>query len=208
VEKIGAVIGPGGRVIRAIIEETGCSIDVADDGGVTIGSSDQTMLDLARGKIEGLTRELVVGDIFTGKVSRMTNFGAFVELMPGKDGLLRSEEMGDIEGDLDDGAEVTVMILEIDNMGRLNLSRPSFGDRGGDRRPGPGGPRPGGGPGGGRGAGFGGNRDRRPGPGGPGSPRPGGNGPRPGGSRPAGGPIQERRFLGGSGNANRQRNDR
>jgi polyribonucleotide nucleotidyltransferase len=224
VEKIGAVIGPGGRVIRAIIEETGCSIDVADDGGVTIGSSDQTMLDLARGKIEGLTRELVVGDIFTGKVSRMTNFGAFVELMPGKDGLLRSEEMGDIEGDLDVGAEVTVMILEIDNMGRLNLSRralfgedgaprpqpprPSFGDRGGDRRPGPGGPRPGGGPGGGRGAGFGGNRDRRPGPGGPGSPRPGGNGPRPGGSRPAGGPIQERRFLGGSGNANRQRNDR
>jgi polyribonucleotide nucleotidyltransferase len=228
VEKIGAVIGPGGRVIRAIIEETGCSIDVADDGGVTIGSSDQAMLDLARGKVEGLTRELVVGDIFTGKVSRMTNFGAFVELMPGKDGLLRSEEMGDIEGELDLGVEVTVMILEIDNMGRLNLSRralfgedgtprpqaprpaarPSFGDRGGDRRPGPGGPRPNGGPGGGRGAGFGGNRDRRPGPGGPGSPRPGGNSPRTGGSRPTGGPMQERRFLGGSGNANRQRNDR
>jgi polyribonucleotide nucleotidyltransferase len=228
VDKIGAVIGPGGRVIRAIIEETGCSIDVSDDGGVTIGSSDQAMLDLARGKIEGLTRELVVGDIFTGKVSRMTNFGAFVELMPGKDGLLRSEEMGDIESDIDIGVEVTVMILEIDNMGRLNLSRralfgedgtprpptprpaprPSFGDRGGDRRPGPGGPRPSGGPGGGRSGGFGGNRDRRPGPGGPGSPRPGGSGPRPGASRPAGGAMQERRFLGGSGSANRQRNDR
>jgi len=228
VEKIGAVIGPGGRVIRAIIEETGCSIDVADDGAVTIGSSDQAMLDLARGKIEGLTRELVVGDIFTGKVSRMTNFGAFVELMPGKDGLLRSEEMGDIESDIDVGVEVTVMILEIDNMGRLNLSRralfgedgtprpqsprpaprPSFGDRGGDRRPGPGGPRPSGGPGGGRSGGFGGNRDRRPGSGGPGGPRPGGGGPRPGGSRPAGGAMQDRRFLGGSGSANRQRNDR
>ena len=237
VDKIGAVIGPGGRVIRAIIEETGCSIDVGDDGGVTIGSSDQAMLDMARGKIEGLTRELVVGDIFTGKVSRMTNFGAFVELMPGKDGLLRSEEMGDIESDIDVGVEVTVMILEIDNMGRLNLSRralfgedgtprpqpqrpaprPPSGDRGGDRRPGPGGPRPGGsGPPGGRSGGFGGNRDRRPGPGGPGSPggpggspRQGGGGPRPGGSRPSGGgPTQERRFLGGSGSADRQRGDR
>jgi len=171
-----------------------------------------------------------VGDIFTGKVSRMTNFGAFVELMPGKDGLLRSEEMGDIESDIDVGVEVTVMILEIDNMGRLNLSRralfgedgtprpqpqrpaprPSFGDRGGDRRPGPGGPRPGGsGPPSGRSSGFGGNRDRRPGPGGPGGPRQGGGGPRPGGSRPSGGgPTQERRFLGGSGSANRQRGDR
>ncbi|MFQ6028225.1 MAG: polyribonucleotide nucleotidyltransferase, partial [Dehalococcoidia bacterium] len=72
VEKIGAVIGPGGRVIRGIIEETGASIDVADDGGVTIGSNDQAMLDLARSKVENLTRELVVGDILTGKVSRLT----------------------------------------------------------------------------------------------------------------------------------------
>ena len=220
VDKIGAVIGPGGRVIRGIIEETGCSIDVSDDGGVTIGSSDQAMLDLARSKIEGLTRELVVGDIITGKVSRLTNFGAFIELIPGKDGLLRSENMGDIETDIDMGQEITVMIQEIDNLGRINLSRralfgddgqpqtpppaprPQFGDRGGDRRPGgpggsrPGGPRPGGG-------GFG-NRDRRPGPGGPRS----GGGSRPGGSRPGAGGSQERRFLGGSGSANRQRNDR
>ena len=209
VEKIGAVIGPGGRVIRAIIEETGCSIDVSDEGGVTIGSSDQAMLDLARSRVEGLTRELVVGDIITGKVSRLTNFGAFVELIPGKDGLLRSEEMGEIETDIDIGQEITVMIQEIDNLGRLNLSRRAlFGDespspgprpmpQGGNRPPGgggfggnrgprpggPGGPRQGGGgnrpPGGG--GGFGGNRDRGPRPGGPGGPRQGGGGNRQGG---------------------------
>ena len=214
VEKIGAVIGPGGRVIRAIIEETGCSIDVSDEGGVTIGSTDQAMLDLARGRIEGLTRELVVGDIITGKVSRLTNFGAFVELIPGKDGLLRSEEMGEVETDIDIGQEITVMIQEIDNLGRLNLSRRAlFGDEGqpvqprpaprpapygGDRRGGPGGPRPGG-PGGPRpgGGGFG-NRS-----GGPGGPRPGGGpgGPRQGqgGNRQGpGGPGGPRQGQGGN----------
>ncbi len=255
VEKIGAVIGPGGRVIRGIIEETGCSIDVSDEGGVTIGSSDQAMLDLARSRVEGLTRELVVGDILTGKVSRLTNFGAFVELLPGKDGLLRSEEMGEVETDIDIGQEITVMIQEIDNLGRLNLSRRAlFGDEGqpaqprpaaprpaaprpaaprpaaprpgpgGDRRGGPGGPRPGG-PGGPRPGGSGGPRpggggggNRGPGPGGPGGPRQGGGpgGPRQGqsnrqgqggqGGPRQGGGFQERRFLGGS--ANRQRNDR
>ena len=129
VEKIGAVIGPGGRVIRGIIEETGCSIDVADDGGVTISSSEQAMLDLARSKIDGLTRELVVGDILTGKVTRLANFGAFVELLPGKDGLVRNEDMGDMADDLQLGQEVTVMVREIDAMGRVNASRRAlFGD--------------------------------------------------------------------------------
>ena len=215
------MIGPGGRVIRAIIEETGASIDVADDGGVTIGSSDQAMLDLARSKVEGLTRDLVVGDIMTGKIARITNFGAFVELLPDKDGLLRTEEMGEMEGEPQMGQEITVMIQEIDSMGRVNLSRralfggngeapsgaapsgaaprpqqsrPPFPDR--DR----GRPRPGGGPGG-RGGSNAGDRGRRPGPGGP--PRPGGNsrpgGPRPGGPRPGSGGASERTFLGGSG---------
>ncbi len=149
---------------------------------MTIGSTDQAMLDLARGRIEGLTRELVVGDIITGKVSRLTNFGAFVELIPGKDGLLRSEEMGEVETDIDIGQEITVMIQEIDNLGRLNLSRRAlFGDEGqpvqprpaprpapygGDRRGGPGGPRPGG-PGGPRPGGGGGFGNRSGGPGGP-----------------------------------------
>ena len=187
VEKIGAVIGPGGRVIRAIIEETGCSIDVSDEGGVTIGSSDQAMLDLARTRIDGLTRELVVGDIITGKVSRMTNFGVFVELLPGKDGLLRSEEMGDVESDIDLGQEITVMIQEIDNLGRLNLSRRAlFGDDGGPR------PQPQGNRGGG--GGFG-NRDRQ------GGDRRGGGGGF-GGNR--GGP-QGNRGGGGGGYGNRDR---
>ena len=225
VAKIGAVIGPGGRVIRSIIEETGASIDVADDGGVTISSSVQSMIDLAVSRVEGLTRELVVGDIITGKVSRLTNFGAFIELLPGKDGLVRNEDLGEMEEELKLGQEITVMVQEIDSMGRVNVSRralfgddgaerpprppvrpPQDRDRGGDRprsggfggRSGPGGP--GGGPGGG-------DRERRPG--GPGGNRSGGqrSGPGGGGQRsgPGGGSgnrsgsLSERRFLGGSG---------
>ncbi len=218
VEKIGAVIGPGGRVIRGIIEETGCSIDVADDGGVTISSSEQAMLDLARSKIDGLTRELVVGDILTGKVTRLANFGAFVELLPGKDGLVRNEDMGDMADDLQLGQEVTVMVREIDAMGRVNASRRAlFGDDSPapPRPPRPmqdrdRGPRSGGGGyggGGGRGGYGGGDRDRRGGPGGdrrggPGGDRRGGPGGDrrggPGGGRPGGNPA-DRRFLGGGG---------
>ena len=70
-----------------------------------------------------MTRDLQIGDIFTGKVVRLANFGAFVELVPGKDGLLRDEEMGEMDDGLKMGQEVTVMILEIDHMGRINLSR-------------------------------------------------------------------------------------
>ncbi len=225
VEKIGAVIGPGGRVIRGIIEETGASIDVADDGGVTISSSDQAMLDLARSKIEGLTRELVVGDILTGKVNRLTNFGAFVELIPGKDGLVRNEDLGEMEEELKVGQEITVMVQEIDSMGRVNVSRRAlFGDDGVERPPRPprppqdrGGDRPRSGGGGGfgnRGGGPGGNR----GGGGPGSSRGGpggggqggggnrgggGGGPRGGqgggGNRSGGSSVPDRRFLGSSG---------
>ena len=125
VEKIGALIGPGGRVIRAIQEETGCNIDVSDDGGVIISSNDQAMIELARSRVDGLTRDPEVGDIITGKVTRTTNFGVFVELSPGgKDGLVRNEEMGDLAyEDVDIGQEITVMIHEIDHMGRINMSR-------------------------------------------------------------------------------------
>lgn len=211
VEKIGAVIGPGGRVIRGIIEETGCSIDVADDGGVTISSSEQAMLDLARSKIDGLTRELVVGDILTGKVNRIANFGAFVELLPGKDGLVRNEDMGDMADDLQVGQEVTVMVQEIDAMGRVNVSRRAlFGDDGPatPRPPRPPqdrerGPRSGGYGGGNRGGSGG---DRRGGygggnRGGQGGDRRGGSGGNrggPGGDRRGGSPA-DRRFLGGGG---------
>ena len=211
VEKIGAVIGPGGRVIRGIIEETGASIDVADDGGVTLSSSDQTSIEMARSKIEGLTRELVVGDILTGKVNRLASFGAFVELIPGKDGLVRNEDLGDMEEEIKVGQEITVMVQEIDSMGRVNVSRRAlFGDDGSERPPRPsrppqdrerGGDRPRGGGGGfgNRGGGGGGDRGRRPG--GQGGNRGGGGGPRggQGGGNRGGGGISDRRFLGNSG---------
>ena len=159
VSKIGALIGPGGRVIRGISEETGTSIDVQDDGSVTIGGTDSAMLEEARNRVDSLTREMAVGDIFTGKVSKVVNFGAFVELLPGREGLVRSGDMGEMEEEVEVGQEITVMIQEIDSQGRLNLSRsalfgegagtprpspaPSFGDRGRPRPGGPGGGRPG-----------------------------------------------------------------
>ena len=123
IDKIGALIGPGGRTIRAIQEETGVTIDVDDKGAVNIGGIDQAKIDRARARIEALTRELMVGDIFTGKVTRVTSLGAFVELLPGKDGLLRSGEIGDMEDGLKVGQELTVVVLEVDSMGRVNLSR-------------------------------------------------------------------------------------
>ena len=123
VEKIGALIGPGGKTIRRIQEETGVNIDTQDDGTVLIASSDEAMIRKARERIEGLTREAAVGDIFTGKVARITSFGAFVELIPGKDGLLRTEEVGEMEGALEMGQELTVIVKEIDHLGRINLSR-------------------------------------------------------------------------------------
>ena len=219
VEKIGAVIGPGGRVIRGIIEESGASIDVADDGGVTISSSDQTSIELARSRIEGLTRELVVGDILTGKVNRLASFGAFVELIPGKDGLVRNEDLGEMEEELKVGQELTVMVQEIDSMGRVNVSRRAlFGDDGGERPPRPsrppqdrGGDRPRGGGFGNRGGGGGGNRGGggpRGGQGGGGNR--GGGGPRGGqggggnrGGSGGSGSISDRRFLGNSGGRTR-----
>ena len=123
VSKIGSVIGPGGRTIRAIQEETGATINVDDDGSVTIGSDDDAMIQRAKSRIEGLTRELVVGDIFTGKVMRLTSFGAFVELLPGKEGLLRTTELADVQNGLKLGQEVTVVVHEIDHLGRINVSQ-------------------------------------------------------------------------------------
>ena len=128
VEKIGALIGPGGRVIRGIQEELGVTIDTQDDGTVIIGASDEQMLLRARDQIEGLTRELAVGDIFTGKVMRLTSFGAFVQLLPGKEGLVRQGEMGETEDAVKVGEEITVMVREIDHLGRINLSRRALFD--------------------------------------------------------------------------------
>jgi polyribonucleotide nucleotidyltransferase len=123
VDKIGALIGPGGKNIRGIQEETGASIDVEDDGAVVIGSSDDAMLQRAKDRVDALTRQIAVGDVFTGKVVRVTSFGAFVELLPGKDGLVRMGDMGDVEDGLTVGQEITVIVQEIDSLGRINLSR-------------------------------------------------------------------------------------
>ncbi len=128
VEKIGTVIGPGGRVIRSIIEETKCTIDVEDDGTVYVGSSSEATARRAIEIIEGLTKEVQIGEIYTGKVTRLTSFGAFVEILPGKEGLVRVEDLADYrvrrpEEVVRLGDEIMVMVIEVDQFGRINLSR-------------------------------------------------------------------------------------
>jgi polyribonucleotide nucleotidyltransferase len=128
VDKIGAVIGPGGKTIRGIIEQTGVTIDVADDGTVTIGSNDADAANLAIKTIENLTKAIEVGEIYTGKVVRLMDFGAFVEILPGKDGLVHVSELADyrvpsVEDVVKIGEELSVMVTEVDRMGRVNLSR-------------------------------------------------------------------------------------
>jgi polyribonucleotide nucleotidyltransferase len=126
--KIGAVIGTGGKTIRSIIETTKTTIDVADDGTVVIGSPDMEATQKAISIIEGLTREAQVGDIYTGKVSRILDFGAMVEILPGKEGLVHISELADyrvgkVEDEVKIGDEITVKVINIDNLGRVNLSR-------------------------------------------------------------------------------------
>jgi polyribonucleotide nucleotidyltransferase len=127
-EKIGVVIGPGGKMVRSIIEETKATVDVEDDGSIFIGSTNEENARKAIAIIEGLTREAVVGQIYTGRVTRTVDFGAFVEIMPGKEGLVRIGELADyrvpsVEEVVSVGDEIMVMVTEIDNMGRINLSR-------------------------------------------------------------------------------------
>jgi polyribonucleotide nucleotidyltransferase len=137
--KIGAVIGTGGKTIRSIIEETKTTIDVSDDGTVVIGSSDAEATQKAIAIIEGLTREAKIGDIFTGKVSRILNFGAMVEILPGKEGLVHISELSDrridrVEDEVKIGDEVTVKVISIDDMGRVNLSRRALFEKEGETK--------------------------------------------------------------------------
>jgi polyribonucleotide nucleotidyltransferase len=127
-DKIGIVIGPGGRVIRSIIEETKCSIDIEDDGTVFIGSPNEEAAQKAISIIEGLTKEVELGEKYTGTVTRTAGFGAFVEIGPGKEGLIRLEDLQEepprrVDDVVDVGDEVEVMVIEVDSMGRINLSR-------------------------------------------------------------------------------------
>ena len=126
-DKIGALIGPGGSIIRGLIEEYGVSIDVNDDGIVIVGSPDKVNAEKAKIAIEMLTRNVEVGQVYKGKVVRIMPFGAFVQLIPGKDGLvhiseLSNERVPDVESVVSIGDELEVMVIKVDHMGRVDLS--------------------------------------------------------------------------------------
>jgi polyribonucleotide nucleotidyltransferase len=127
-EKIGAIIGPGGKTVRAIQEETDVRIDIEDDGRVFIAAIDGPSADQARERVEALIEEAEVGRIYTGKVVRTTDFGAFVEILPNTDGLvhisqLDSERIDKVEDVARVGEEITVMVTNIDSDGKIRLSR-------------------------------------------------------------------------------------
>jgi len=126
-DKIREVIGPGGKMIRKIIQDTGVTIDVEDDGTIQIASNDSAASAKAVEMIKGLTEEVEVGKIYTGKVKRLMNFGAFCEILPGKEGLVHVSELADkyvekVEDVVKVGDEVQVKVVEIDQQGRINLS--------------------------------------------------------------------------------------
>ena len=155
-QKIGDVVGKQGKVINRIIEETGVKIDIEDDGSVNVCGTDQEMIDKAIAIIKNIVTEVEPGMIFTGKVVRMMDFGAFVELAPNKDGMVHISRLSDkrvakVEDVVKIGDEVTVRVVEVDRMGRINLTmrpedmtadlekltrpeRRERSDRGGDRR--------------------------------------------------------------------------
>ena len=127
-DKIRDVIGSGGKVIRSIIEETGAKIDIEDDGTVFIASVEQEGAAKAQEIITNLTKEVEVGEVYLGKVTRLMAFGAFVEVLPGKEGLvhiskLAKERVENVEDVVSVGDEIMVKVIEIDKQGRVNLSR-------------------------------------------------------------------------------------
>ncbi|MCF0155723.1 MAG: S1 RNA-binding domain-containing protein, partial [Veillonella sp.] len=127
-DKIRDVIGRGGETIRGIIDETGATIDIQDDGTVFVASADQAGAARAVEIIQNLTKEVEVGETYMGKVTRLMTFGAFVEILPGKEGLvhiskLSHERVENVEDVVTVGDEIKVKVIEIDKQGRINLSR-------------------------------------------------------------------------------------
>jgi polyribonucleotide nucleotidyltransferase len=169
-DKIGTVIGPGGKMIRKIQDESGAKIDIEDDGTVNISATSGEAMQQAMDAVRALTEEVEVGHIYTGTVRRLVDFGAFVEILPGKEGLVRTSQLADYpisrpEDVVSIGDEITVMVIEVDSQGRINLSRraalsgemPTQAEIDHDRGPSRGGPGRGG-PG--RSGGYGGGRER------------------------------------------------
>jgi polyribonucleotide nucleotidyltransferase len=127
-DKIRDVIGPGGKMIRSITERTGCKIEIQDDGRIDIASTDEVAAQKAVEIIKELTAEAELGKIYVGKVVRVVNFGAFVEILPGVEGLLHISEIderriGEVRDVLDEGHEVLVKVIDIDAQRRVRLSR-------------------------------------------------------------------------------------
>jgi polyribonucleotide nucleotidyltransferase len=128
VDKIRDVIGPGGKTIRGIIEKTGVKIDVEDDGRVNVASADEAAAQKALGMIQELTATPELNKTYLGKVQRITDFGAFVEILPGVDGLLHVSEIAphrvkDVRDELKEGEQILVKVINVDPSGKIRLSR-------------------------------------------------------------------------------------
>ncbi|EQD39376.1 Polyribonucleotide nucleotidyltransferase, partial [mine drainage metagenome] len=127
-DKIRDLIGPGGKTIRRIQEETGCQIDIEDDGKVFLATVDEAAMERAVAMIRDLTESVEVGRIYKGKVVRIMPFGAFVEILPRQDGLVHISQLAEqrvnrVEDVVNIGDEIMVKVTEIDDRGRVNLSR-------------------------------------------------------------------------------------
>jgi polyribonucleotide nucleotidyltransferase len=126
-EKIGALIGPGGKIIKKIIQDTGATIEVDDEGKVSVASDNEEASKKAIEMIKGITSEPEVGTIYDGTIKKIMNFGAFCEILPGKEGLIHVSELSDkfiknVEDAVKVGDKVRVKLIKVDEMGRLNLS--------------------------------------------------------------------------------------
>ena len=126
-DKIRDIIGKGGATIRSITEESGATVDIDDDGTVKVFGQDQDSRDKAVAMIEEITAEAEVGAIYTGRVERIVDFGAFINILPGKDGLLHisqsaNERVENVSDHLSEGEEVRVKVLDVDQRGRIKLS--------------------------------------------------------------------------------------
>ncbi|NJM45210.1 MAG: polyribonucleotide nucleotidyltransferase [Alkalinema sp. RU_4_3] len=127
-DQIGMIIGPGGKTIKGITEQTGAKIDIEDDGTVTISASDGEKGKKARAIIEGMTRRIIEGDIYAGRVTRIIPIGAFVEFLPGKEGMIHISQLADyrvgkVEDEVAVGDSVVIKVREVDSRGRINLTR-------------------------------------------------------------------------------------